>query len=349
MMLALLIYFAPQLFFREEKPPVYPQLQLGGTSTVFVIVENRWKGKYRDDKGVQISYESTGSMPGVTRVLDGTHAITFTHGPLSREQRQQAQEKGREVINIPVLLCGVATVYNLKELKGKAPLKLTGEVLADIFLGKIKVWNDPALKAVNPGVELPLTPIAVVHREDPSGTTQLFTEYLGAVSGAWREQVGPPAAQVKWPVGLVAARNMGVATLVDKTEGAIGYVDRLFTSYEEMALDYAALQTRDKTGFVRAEPENMTAAAAGILADIPEDLSFDLANKPGKDAYPISGVIYAVCYKTQPEALRQRVVDFLHWATHEGQQHAAKMTFAPLPPDLVTRVDQKLQAIKAAP
>jgi phosphate transport system substrate-binding protein len=126
-------------------------------------------------------------------------------------------------------------------------------------------------------------------------------------------------------------------------------VDRLFTSYEDMALDYAALQTRDKTGFVRAEPENVTAAAAGILADIPEDLSFDLANKPGKDAYPISGVIYAVCYGTQPEALRQRVVDFLRWATHEGQQHAAKMTFAPLPPDLVTRVDQKLQAIKAAP
>jgi phosphate transport system substrate-binding protein len=164
--LGLLIYFAPQLFFREEKPPVYPQLQLGGTSTVFVIVENRWKGKYRDDKGVQISYESTGSMPGVMRVLDGTHAITFPHGQLSGEQRQQAQEKGREVINIPVLLCGVATAYNLKELKGKAPLKLTGEVLADIFLGKIKAWNDPALKAVNPGVELPPTPD---HRGPPRG------------------------------------------------------------------------------------------------------------------------------------------------------------------------------------
>jgi phosphate transport system substrate-binding protein len=109
------------------------------------------------------------------------------------------------------------------------------------------------------------------------------------------------------------------------------------------------MQTRDKTGFVRAEPENMTAAAAGILADIPEELTFNLANKPGKDSYPISGVIYAVCYQTLPATTQQQVVDFLHWATHEGQPYAEKMTYAPLPPELVKRTDEKLKTIKATP
>src|SRR5262249_49768401 len=158
--------FGPQFFIPAENVPDYPRLQMGGTSTVFVIVENRWKGMYRDEKKVQISYESTGSTTGVNKLLDGTYAIAFTHGPLSAEQRKKAQEKGGDVVHIPVLLCGVAPVYNVKELKGKPPLRLTGELLADIFLGKVKEWNDPALKAVNPGVELPATPITVVHRED---------------------------------------------------------------------------------------------------------------------------------------------------------------------------------------
>jgi phosphate transport system substrate-binding protein len=231
---------------------------------------------------------------------------------------------------------------------GRSPARTAG-ALADIFLGKITQWNDPALKAANPGVELPATKITVVHREDPSGTTLLFAEYLAAVSGAWREKVGPAASVVRWPVGEAAARNLGVATRVDQTEGAIGYVDRLFTSYEDMELDYGAVQNKDKTAFVRAEPENMTAAVRGILTDIPEDLTFDLADKPGKDAYPISGVIYAVCRQALPPAHRQQVVDFLRWATHEGQPFAAKTDFAPLPPELVARVERRLETIQAAP
>ncbi|HTU22156.1 MAG TPA: phosphate ABC transporter substrate-binding protein PstS [Gemmataceae bacterium] len=347
--LGLLVYFSPQLFTKQEKPPAYPQLKMGGTSTVFYIVDYRWRGNYRDAKGVQISYESAGSTVGANRLLDGTYTIAFTHSSLSAEQRKKAQEQGGDVVHIPVLLCGVAPVYNVKELKGKPPLKLTGELLADIFLGKIKEWNDPRLKEVNPGVELPATKIAVVHRQDSSGTTQIFTEYLSAVSSAWRERVGPPKSVVKWPVGVGAARNLGVATLVNKTEGAIGYVDRMYTTFGKMVLDYAAMQNRDKTGFVRADPENMTASAASILADIPDDLIFNLANKPGKDSYPISGVIYAVCYQTLPAETQQRVVDFLHWATHEGQPYAANLAYAPLPPELVERIDKKLKTIKAVP
>jgi phosphate transport system substrate-binding protein len=346
LVLGLLIYFSPRFFSQEERQPTYPHLKLGGTSTVFEIAENRWKGKYREAKGVQIDYESKGTTAGVTNLIDGAYAIAFTHGPLSKEQRQKAREKGGDVVEIPVLLCGVAPVYNVKELKGKPPLKLTGELIADIFRGKLTKWNDKPLQDANPGVDLPPTKIIVVHREDSSGTTQLFTEYLVAVSKDWEKEVGPAASEVKWPVGEKAPRNLGVASLVAQTEGAIGYVDRMFTSYEDMELDYAAVQNHDKTGYVRAEPENMTAAAAGFLSEIPDDLSFNLADKPGKDAYPISGVIYAVCYQKQPEATRGQVVDFLNWALHEGQTHAAKMTYAPLPPELVKRIDPKLEAIK---
>jgi phosphate transport system substrate-binding protein len=344
--IGLAIYLSPQFLTPKVEHPSYPRLELGGTSTAYVVVENEWRTKYRDQKGVELAYDSTGTTAGVNRLLDGTCSVAFTHGPLSAEQRQKAKEKGGDVVQIPVFLCGVAPIYNVKELKGKPPLKLTGETLAGIFLGKITTWNDPALKAINPGVELPSTAITVVHREDSSGTTQMFTDYLAGVSPTWREKIGPPASEVKWPTGVSAARNLGVATKVYETEGAIGYVDRMFTSYDLMVLDYAAIQNHDKSAFVRAEPEGMTAALAGLVAGIPAELTFDLSNKPGKDAYPISGVIYAVCRESQPAARRQPVVDFLHWATHDGQPHAAKMSYAPLPPDLVKRIDQRLDAIK---
>jgi phosphate transport system substrate-binding protein len=186
----------------------------------------------------------------------------------------------------------------------------------------------------------------VVYREDSSGTTQLFTEYLAAASPAWRKKIGPAASRIKWPVGVGAKRSIGVAKKVDATPGAIGYVDRLFTSYEDIDLRYAAVQNKDGTAFVRAEPENMTAAVKGILDQIPDHLGFSLADRPGKDSYPISGVIYAVCYKNQSENGTE-VADFLRWVVHEGQQFANKSRYAALPPELVERVDKKIDSIKA--
>jgi len=347
--LGLLIWFAPRFFIQQEQPPTYPHLKMGGTSAAYVIAENGWKQKYRAEKGIEIAYESTGSTSGATGMIENKYPIAFTHASLSDEQLRKAREKGGDVVHIPVLVCGVAPVYNVKELKGKPPLHVTGELLADIFLGKITQWDDPALKAVNMGVDLPPTKIIVVHRNDSSGTTLLFTEYLATVSKAWRDQVGPPASTVKWPVGVGTDRSLGVITLVYENDGAIGYADRLFTSFKDIKLDYAAVQNKDKTGFLRAEPENLTAAVQGILAEIPEDLTFNLANKPGKDAYPISGVVYAVCYQAQPAANRKMVTDFLRWATHEGQVFAAKLDCPSLPPELVKRADRRLDAIKAVP
>jgi phosphate transport system substrate-binding protein len=344
--LCLLVYFLPHFLVREEPRPAYVTLKTGGTSVVSVMVQNRWKTAFRQGRDIDVVYESTGSTSGVGHVIDNDYAIAFTHGPLSDDQRQRARAKGGELLQVPVLLCGVAPVYNVKELKDKAPLRVTGAVLADIFLGKIATWDDPALKALNPGIDLPPTGITVVHRDDPSGTTELFTAYLAAESPAWRDQAGPPGANVRWPVGVGATRSLGVAIKVDATPGAIGYVDRLYTSYEDIDLGYAAVQNKDRSGFVRAEPENMTAAVKASLGQIPDDLGFSLADRPGEDSYPISGVIYAVCYQNQPGASGKTVPDFLRWVVHEGQQSANKSRYAALPPELVERVDQKINAIK---
>jgi len=347
--IGLMIYFSPELFFSPNRyTPERPQLKTGGTSAVFVVAENLWKTKYAKDKGVDIVCESAGTTVGVTRMLDKTYTIAFTHAPVSAELREKARKNGGDVVHIPLLVCGVVPAYHLVELEDKAPLNFTGEVLADIFLGKIKQWDDPALKAINPGANLPAKKITVVHREDSSGTTQLFTEYLTAVSPTWKKQVGPAAAEVKWPTGVAAARNQGVAAKIHETDGAIGYVDRLFVSIQDLRLDYGAVQNKEKSAFVRAEPANLTAAVGAILPDIPDDLTFDLIDKPGKDSYPIAGVIYAVCSNRQPEGSRKRIVDFLHWATHDGQADVVKTAFAPLPAELVQRVDHRLEDIKPA-
>ena len=347
--IASLIYFSPRLFSRPAQlVSDRPKLKTGGTSVIFVVTENRWKAKYAKEKNVDLICESAGTTAGVKGMLDKTYTIAFTHAPVSPDLREKAQKNGCEVLHVPLFLCGVVPAYHINELKGKTPLNFTGKILADIFLGKIKQWDDPALKEVNPGVALPSTKITVVHREDSSGTTQLFAEYLSAVSPAWKEQVGPAAAEVKWPVGIAATRNQGIAAKINEIDGAIGYIDRLYTSFQDIKLDFGAVQNKDKA-FVRAEPANLTAAASAILAEIPQDLTFDLIDKPGKESYPISGVIYAVCSDKQSEKTRTQIVDFLHWATHEkGQADVAEAGFAPLPPALADRVDDRLKTITTA-
>jgi phosphate transport system substrate-binding protein len=339
-------YFAPRLFTAEEKKPEYPRLTTGGTSVVSVIVENRWRKQYQNEKGVQLDYESAGSTAGLNRLLDRTYTIAFTHAPMSARQREAARAAGGDVVHVPIVLCAVVPVYNVKELKDKPPLNFTGAVLADIYLGKITTWDHKAIADLNKGVVLPRTPITVVHRKDSSGTTLLFTDYLAAASREWREKFGTGKSELAWPTGEGQDRNIGVAMRVDGKDGSIGYVDRLWTSLGEITLAYGAVRNRDDTQFIRGEPENMTAAAQGALAEVPDDLTFDLINKPGPEAYPITGVIYAVCYQNQPEQTRKRVVDFLQWATHEGQGYAKKMDYAPLPAELVRRVDGRLALIR---
>jgi phosphate transport system substrate-binding protein len=336
------LYFLPGMIApKAESRNV--QIHLGGTSGAFFMMD-QWESVYRKEKGIQIDYASTGSTQGVMRMIDKKYAIGFTHAALTEEQKKTAKSKGGDVIYIPVVLCAVVPSYNVKALKDKPPLNFTGEILGDIFLGKIVKWNDPALKKLNPSAELPDLPIKVVHRADSSGTTMVFAEFLEQANAAWKEKMGPAQSKFKdWPVGVSKDRNQGVALHIAETEGAIGYVDLLYA----VSKTYGAVQNKDKTAFIHAEPENITAAANGLAADIKDDLTFDLINKPGKNSYPISGAVWTVCYQNQPKG-NPMVVDFLTWITHEGQKYAKARTYAPLPEEIIARVDQQLKLIKSA-
>ena len=301
------------------------------------------EGPYRKETGIDVDYDSTGSTHGVKQMIDKTYTIGFTHTPMKEELRKKAKEAGGEVLHIPVVLCGVVPVYNVKELAGKPPLNFTADVLAKIFMGDVTTWDHEDLKKINPGVKLPPTKIVVVHRGDSSGTTFIFTDYLYGASELWQKKMGPPRNEIKWPVGVGMLRNNGVATRVPRTEGAIGYVDLLFAKARN--LSYGAVENTDKTAFIHAEPENLTAAAQTMAGKVPDDLTFKLTNKPGKTTYPICGAVWAVCYQKQPAADQKMVVDFLHYITHEGQKLAKARTYAPLPDILVQRVDEKLKSI----
>lgn len=344
--LATLFWYAPALFMKyHEKAPPAGELRTGGTSAAAFMVD-KWKEVYGKEKSVVLRYKSTGSSEGIARVIDRTYAISFTHSPLNDAQKKQAQGSGGDVLHIPLAICAVVPIYNLKELHGKPPLNFTREVLADIFLGKIKRWNDPALAKINEGVKLPDVPILVVYREDKSGTTQIFTEYMEGTSEEWDKKIGPAAAKVGFPVGEGHTRSVDVLGRIIEVQGAVGYVDLLHAIANKKSMSYGAVQNKDQTAFIHAEPDNMTAAATGLGAAVGDDLTFHLTNKPGKESYPICGGIWAVCYQYQPPETYQTVADFLAWAVHDGQQYAKECTYAPLPADIVKRVDERLKLLK---
>ncbi len=344
--LGLVVYFSPVFLAKEQKKPkeATAHLTVGGSSVVFFVMD-RWKNTYRKEKGIDIDYYSTGSSDGIKQMLGRNYQVGFTSAPLSDEQKKQAQAKGGTVVQVPVLLSAVVPIYNVPELNDKAPLNFTGEVLARIFLGKIDKWNDPALQEINPGVKLPDTKITVVHREDPSGTTFIFTDYLLGSSATWKKEIGKAENQVKWPVGIGQSRNFAIAGHVRRTEGALGYTELLHALTNKLA--YGAVQNKDQSAFIHCRPENVTAAARNLPADTPEEQSFHLTNMPGKDSYPICAIDFAVCYQTQPAGQQKMVVDFLKWVTHDGQQSTSELHYAPLPEQLVQRADERLKSIKA--
>jgi phosphate transport system substrate-binding protein len=235
---------------------------------------------------------------------------------------------------------GVVPIYYLKEVK--EPLRFTGPVLADIYLNKITRWDDPKLKALNPGVDLPHLDIAVVHRSDGSGTTYIWADYLAKVSEEWQQKVGV-GTDLRWPTGVGQPKNDGVAGHVARTPGAIGYVELTYALNSN--LPYGAVQNRDKK-FVRASLESVTKAAEGALKNLPEDLRYSLTDAPGEGAYPICGTTWAVLYRNQPADKAGLLADFLHWCAHEGQDQTAEMQYARLSPGLVERIDGLLQGLR---
>jgi phosphate ABC transporter phosphate-binding protein len=233
----------------------------------------------------------------------------------------------------------VVPAYNLDI---KEVLKFSGPVLADIYLGNIKKWNDPAIKELNLDVDLPNKDIVVVHRSDGSGTTYIFADYLAKVSPEWQKKVSV-STSLNWPVGIGGKGNEGVAKLVQQSKGAIGYIELIYAVKNN--IQYGVV--KNKAGeFVKASLDSVTAAAANALQDIPDDLRYSITDAAGKDSYPISGTSWAIVYVKQTKAKGQMVVDFLRWATHDGQKQCAELHYAKLPQGLIERIEKKLDLIQ---
>jgi phosphate ABC transporter phosphate-binding protein len=318
------------------------RLNGGGSSFVYPMM-SKWASVYDKEKGVKINYQSIGSGGGIQQMTAKTVDFGCTDAPMNEEQLQKARAEGGAVVHVPLVMGGVVPAYNVPGLA--QPLHFTGPLLADIFLGKVKKWNDPALVANNPGAALPDKEIVVVHRSEGSGTTYIWADYLAKVSPEWKSKVGV-STSLNWPSGVGQKGNEGVAGHIARSDGSIGYIELIYARQNN--IPYGAVRNHEGE-FVSASLASVTAAAEGALTHIPDDLRYSITDAPGKGSYPISGTVWAVVYSNQPAGKGQMVVDFLRWVTHEGQEYAEALHYARLPEGLVQRATGKLDQIKVGP
>jgi phosphate transport system substrate-binding protein len=318
------------------------QVKLNGAGATFpYIIYSKWFDLYNKQTGIEINYQAIGSGGGVKQVTEGTVDFGASDAYLSDKQLRDIKKKrGSAVLHIPTVMGAVVVSYNLPPV-GKG-LKLTPDVLADIFLGKIKMWNDSRIVKINKGKNLPKRPILVVHRSDGSGTTNIFTDYLSKVSKNWEKKVGVGKA-VKWPIGLGGKGNDGVAGLVKQTEGSIGYVELAYAVQNK--LPYASL--KNKSGqYVEPSFEAVSAAAAGFLSDMPSDLRVSIVNAGGKDSYPIAGLTWLLVYQNMKDKRKAKALhDFLLWALDEGESYAKDLHYAPLPKEVIALCKKQIAKI----
>ncbi len=329
-------------FLANPFSSVHAQTLNGSGSSFVGPLMAKWTRDYEKTKQVKINYTPVGSGAGIRQFLEKETDFGCTDAALTAEQLNQAEAAGSPVVHIPLVLGGVVPAYHLDQVS--EPLRLTGPVLADIFLGNVKMWNDPAIQELNAGVDLPAQAITVFYRADRSGSTAIFTDYLAKISTSWK--AGPGAGTgVKFPVGQSCKGNEELAMAISKTPGAIGYVDLIHALRNKVK--HARVKNKEGN-FVQGSLEGVTAAAEGALTTVPADLRFSLTNAPGKDAYPISGTTWAIISLQQPSDRGQRLIEFLTWVTHDGQDSATDLYYSRLPKGLVDRVDAKLKEIKVS-
>jgi phosphate transport system substrate-binding protein len=296
---------------------------LGAGSTFVYPLFSKMFSEYNKTTGVQVNYQSIGSGGGIQQLTAKTVDFGGTDAVLSAKQDSTM---GVPVLHIPMASGADVVAYNLPDVKDT--LKLTPDVIADIFLGKIKKWNDPKIAGVNPGVKLPSTDILVAHRSDGSGTTYVWTDYLSKVSEEWKNKVGK-ATSVNWPTGLGGKGNEGVAGLVKQTVGAIGYIELAYAVQNNIA--YAKVQNKSGN-FITPSLSSIT--AAGNI-QLPADAKVSLTNTDAPDGYPISSFTWALIYQEQkyndrPQDRATKLLKLLWWNIHEGQQYCTPLNYAPL-------------------
>ncbi|QQS40060.1 MAG: phosphate ABC transporter substrate-binding protein PstS [Acidobacteriota bacterium] len=315
------------------------RLQGSGASFPKPIYE-KWVNEYQKvDPNVRIDYQSTGSGAGQKAILSRTVDFGASDDPMKDEDLSKADG---ELMHIPTVLGAVVMTYNLDGVD--KPLKLTAENIAGIYLGEIKKWNDPKLAADNPDANLPDKAIFPVYRADSSGTTAVFTDFLAARVPAFKDKVGA-SKQPNWVEGVGSGqpRNDGVMGLVKQTPFSIGYVEIAFAKANDLP---TALIKNPAGNFVEATIENVSAAAAGSAAKMPADMRISITNADGENSYPISSYTYILVYKDQKDARKGKALaEFLWWAVHDGSQFAKDLHYAPLPQEVVAKVEEKLKSI----
>ena len=303
----------------------------GAGATFIYPLISKWSDDYNKATGHKINYQSIGSGGGIAQIKAATVDFGSSDKPLPSDELAAAG-----LGQFPSAVGGVVPVANLA---GLAPgqLRLTGAVLADIFLGKITKWNDPAISALNPGVTLPAATINVVHRSDGSGTTFNFVNYLSKVSPEWKTKVGE-GTSVQWPNGIGGKGNEGVAAYVKQLKGAIGYVELAYALQNKMA--YASMQN-SAGHWVQPNAESFAAAAATADWKNAKDFSLVITDAPGEGAWPIAATNFILMYKQPKDAKRsQDALDFFKWALENGQPQAQGLDYVPLPQELVQQVEQ---------
>jgi phosphate transport system substrate-binding protein len=321
------------------------RIECGGATFVNPLMQ-RWSGVYKAAKNVEIDYLAKGSGYGITNVTSKNFLFGCSDAPLTRKELDEAMKAGGEVLHIPVAVGAVAVVYNLPGVK---ELKLSGEVLADIYLRKITRWNDPRLVALNPGVNLPNADITPLRRNESSGTTNIFTEYLSKKSPEFAQNPGT-SKDPKWPPGVEGKPgNDGIAEAVKKTPNTLGYVE---LAYAKTADIPAALLINRANQAVAADARSVTAAVEAAMK-AKEDvepynlhpLAFSFTDAEGESAYPIVGASYAIFFKKLPRDKGPVMVEFLRWAVSEGQQYATELHYAPLPAELTKKAQELLESV----
>ncbi len=310
-------------------------LLINGAGATFPFpLYSKWFSEYnKRHPQLKFNYQSIGSGGGIKQITEGTVDFGASDAPMTEEELSKAPD----VVHIPTVLGSVVIIQNTP---GVSKLRLSPETLSGIYLGKITKWNDPALAAENPGAKLPDQIISVVHRSDGSGTTWIFTDYLAKVSPEWKTTVGN-GKSVKWPVGIGGKGNEGVTGVVKQTPGAIGYVELAYANQNK--LEPAAM--KNKSGaFVLPSIKSTSEAAAGI--EIPNDFRVSVTNASGSGAYPIAGFTYLLIHKDQQDAAKGKaLIQFLWWASHDGQQFAAPLDYAPLPGPVVKKVETTIRTL----
>jgi len=321
-------------------PAAAQNLQINGAGATFPYpIYSKWFSEYNKlHPTIQINYQSIGSGGGIRQLTNQTVFFGASDGPMTADQIQAA---GARILHLPAVLGGVVPVYNIPDFSGE--LRFSGPLLADVFLGKVTRWNDPAIARENPGVTLPGSDITVVHRSDGSGTTYIWVDYLAKVSPEWKQRVGV-ATSVNWPVGVGGKGNEGVAGLVKQTPGSIGYVELIYALQNKIA--YGAVRNMDGN-YVKASLDTITQAAAATEGKMPADFRVSITNAPGKNAYPIASFTWLLFYESPKDKDRARaMVDFMKWALGDGQKYAADLGYAPLPASVVKLELAALSRIK---